>query len=236
MTYFRKLIMLFGFLFFEILLWVILPILLLCFLASDSQWWSATTVVFMVALIGHIFGWPNMVANLTNPIWLGNALQYFIGYAIVGLLFSFLKWKVLATKAATSFREYIKNIDFYQRAKAARPKPRNFEGKELPYSEAPTPEEILEVRKSAAYEWFRSSYALSNRLIDVKTADDASGWVTQYEKLRLTGCVTAWALYWPFYAILLVLDDFIRHIFTWFVERFGKMFQRMADASFSDIK
>ena len=239
MTYFRKLIMLFGFLFLDILLWFILPVLLLVFLASDSQWWAAAAVVFMIAVFGHSFGWPNIVANVTNPVWLGDAIQYILGYAVAGLFFSFVKWKVIATKAATSFREFISARDINDWVIKHRSKPfTGTSGREIPDLSAPTESEIFEARTAAAKTWYESSYGAfqTHRLIAVLSTPDSHGWVTKYEKLRLTGYVTAWTIYWPLYTLLLVLDDFIRHIFTWFVERFGKMFQRMADASFSDIK
>lgn len=62
------------------------------------------------------------------------------------------------------------------------------------------------------------------------------GFTTKYFKFSLARAVTSWTLYWPFHAILLVIDDFIRHIIDWFVERFGKMFQNLADSSFSNVK
>lgn len=229
--------MLFGFLFLDILLWFILPVLLLVFLASDSQWWAAFAVVFMIAVFGHTYGWSYIIANVTDPVWIGNALQYIFGYVLLGLVFSFLKWKVLATKAATSFREYISGMDFTAKVLAGKNPGRNLDGKELKSQnlDYPTIADLVEIRTTTANEWSRNSWG-TNRLIAVETNESATGWVTKYEKLRLTGYVTAWTIYWPFYTLLLVVDDFIRHIFTWFVEHFGKLFQRIADASFSDIK
>lgn len=64
----------------------------------------------------------------------------------------------------------------------------------------------------------------------------SSGFKTKYNKFNLTRAVTSWTVYWPFHGLLLVLDDFIRKIIEWFVERFGKMFQRLADGSFADVK
>ena len=227
--------MLFGFLFLDILLWAILPILLLVFLASDSQWRASFAVVFMIAVFGHSFGWSNIVANVTNPIWIGDAIQYILGYAIVGLCFSFVKWKVLATKAASSFREFISARDINDWVIKHR---KWHHGQEIPDLSAPTESEIFEARNATAATWYQSSIGAfqTHRLIAVLSTADSFGWVTKYEKLRLTGYVTAWTIYWPFYTLLLVVDDFIRHIFTWFVEHFGKLFQRIADASFSDIK
>lgn len=207
--------MLFGFLLIDILLFVVLPIVILLLLAFDNKWWATTLLVVVGAALAWTNGFSETADALFTAEFAVKALKYGSVYALIGFGFSFLKWKIVAMKSAKEFRAFV--AQHPERARA----------------------EIVDMWPKADGQRGRDGqYGVNSygHLIKVKAGEHDRGYVTTTPKLTLTEYVTMWVIYWPFYAALLVLDDLIRHVFEWFTEVFGKVFTRMANDSFSDIK
>jgi hypothetical protein len=71
--------------------------------------------------------------------------------------------------------------------------------------------------------------------VQVKT-EGLNGWTTDYDTLNLSQYVTSWTMFWPFYSVLLVLEDVILHLVDLFVNRLGKIYTLIANSSFADIQ
>lgn len=234
--------MIFGFLLFDVLLWAVLPLVLLLLLWGDKKAWAATLTIAGIVAIA-VLDWSKFTANITDPVWIGNLVKNIAIYAAVGAGFTFLKWKILASKTARGFSQFLQkydmNIDTLNVEKSVK-KSREQGGVdafgadyEVALMEAKAAS-VTALRDRAAESW-NQSYDNKYRAV-LRVKNDAGVWKTSYNKFELSQYVTSWIIYWPFYVLLLVLDDLIRHIADWFVEVFGKGYQKLADASFSDIK
>lgn len=208
---------------------------------QESAWAATLTIAGIVALA--VLDWSKFTVSITDPVWIGNLVKNVAIYGGIGLGFTFLKWKVLASKTARGFAQFLQtwdmNINVEQIEKSVR-KSRESGGVDAfdaqfdsALSEAKS-QAISAQRGKAADKW-NNSYDNKYRAV-LRVKDDSGVWKTSYNKFELAQYITSWLIYWPFYLILLVIDDLIRHIADWFVEVFGKGYQKLADASFSDIK
>lgn len=64
---------------------------------------------------------------------------------------------------------------------------------------------------------------------------DVSKVEVYYEKSALVGYLTSWIIHWPFYLVLLLLEDFIIEIVNWFADRVGKTFRNIATRAFNPV-
>lgn len=235
--------MLLGFLFIDILLWAVAPFLILCLLWGDMKGWATVAAIALAAIVVFGIGWTPFVAMVTDPLWISTALRNLAIYAGIGFSFSFLKWWVLANKSAKEFVRFLSGRSFTidvekverdVRSSRSRGGVDHFAGSEEDAIAAAKAETLQQSRVRAASDW-NDSYNNTYRKVLSVVAKNPSGWETKYAKFTLTEYVTSWTVYWPFYAVLLVLDDLIRHIIDWFVNVFGKGFQRIANSAFGKI-
>lgn len=234
--------MIFGFLMFDILLWAVFPLVLLLLLWGDKKAWAGTlTIAALIALA--FMDWSKFSTNITDPVWLGNLLKHVAIYAGIGLGFTFLKWKVLASKTARGFSQFLDKFDMsiditnVEKSMAKSKAQGGVDAFDAEYETAlaeAKAQATTNLRERAAAKW-NESYSNQYRAV-LRVKDDNGVWKTSYQKFVLSQYITSWIVYWPFYVILLVVDDLIRHIADWFVEVFGKGYQKLADASFADIK
>jgi hypothetical protein len=100
--------------------------------------------------------------------------------------------------------------------------------------------EYLERKSSSELETIGARQMVANgfnrrsNIVQVK-ADGVNGWKTDYDIWNLGQYVTSWVVFWPFYAVLLVLDDVIMNLVHAFVSHFGRVFRAISDSSFSSI-
>ena len=74
----------------------------------------------------------------------------------------------------------------------------------------------------------------SKDVMMVKTGlTDAATATVYYEKPALVYYLTNWIINWPFYAMLLAIEDFIVEIVNWFADRVGKTFSNIATKAFN---
>lgn len=220
--------MILGFLLIDVLLWAVLPLALLLLLWGDKKAWAATLTVVGIAALAWA-DWSKVSTNIVDPIWWGNLVKWVVIYAGVGAGFTFLKWKVMASKTARSFAQFLDTWNMEPNATDVNRRVAN----------GATEEEATayvtgELRRQAA-DKFNGSYSNPYRQV-LRVKDENGTWKSSYDKWVLGQYVTSWVVYWPFYTVLLVLDDLIRHIADWFVEVFGKGYQKLSDASFASIK
>ena len=264
--------MLFGMIALELVLLVAVPFLVLLCIFWDSEWWAAFIVAAGLATYAFHIGPDVALAMAKNPVTLTAVLKWTCIYAVVGLVFSLIKWKFKTMKVATAFSEYLNNPKWtsdklievvinYDREQERRFfavaglaederstlfTPISKDDKKTGIERATDKMRAL-VETKFIRDWIITEiWNGGGNYGRVPDANDASrlltvicsstGFTTKYYKFSLARAVTSWTLYWPFHAILLVIDDFIRHIIDWFVERFGKMFQNLADSSFANVK
>lgn len=70
-------------------------------------------------------------------------------------------------------------------------------------------------------------------LITVNWDDEKKIWGTSYEKVKFSGYLTSWIVFWPVYAALILLEDFIREAAIWIAEHFTGVYNRIADLSYN---
>lgn len=238
--------MIFGFLFVDILLWAVIPFFILCLLWGDKKAWAGAVTVGLIAILAGHIGFGTVLSNITDPLILSTFLRDVVLYAVAGLGFSFLKWWVLTTKAAREFAQFLSGRTFtVDEARIRSDIQRSIQRGGVDHFGAGKSEDsivaeataktVQDLREVAASNW-NGSYNNTYRKVLSVIAKNPSGWETKYQKWTLSEYVTSWAVYWPFYMLLLVLDDLIRHVIDWFVNVFGKGFQRIANAAFSNIQ
>jgi hypothetical protein len=216
--------MIFGFLLLDIILWAIFPLIILIALWKDKKFFAGLLTVGIVGGFIWTVGPTNVLSLITDRVWIGNALQYVLGYLLIGFVFSFVKWKSITMKTAKAFEEFIARFDFTK----------------LVDNRDPLEHEVQVRREEAAKQWnsWHSAYSESNKYVQVLQIFPKKpvGWETKYVKKALTEYIISWSVYWPFYTVLLVIDDLIRHIADFLMKTFGNTFKRLADSSFNDIK
>jgi hypothetical protein len=87
------------------------------------------------------------------------------------------------------------------------------------------------LRKEFENKW-NSHYSKSVMKIRSDSTDNSKVEV-YYEKPVLVGYLTSWIINWPFYAVLLLLEDFIVEVMNWFADRVGKTFRSIATHAFN---
>lgn len=210
--------MIFGFLFLDILLWGVFPLILLLLLWGDKKAWAATATVLGVGAWA-LFDWSGFSALFADKIAIGNLIKYVLYYVAIGTGFTFLKWKVLSLKVAKSLKEYLSSVSF-----DADPK-----------TDPDNVAAVVQRNRAEAASYFNTYKNKYSAVLRVK-AKEGSGWETSYNKMVLSQYIGSWLVYWPFYMVLLVIDDLLQHVWDWMVEVFGKGYQKLADASFSSIE
>jgi predicted membrane protein len=71
------------------------------------------------------------------------------------------------------------------------------------------------------------------RLITVSWDDKKQQWDTSYEKVNFAGYLTSWIAFWPIYAALILLEDFIHEAAIWIAEHFGGLYNKIANLSYN---
>lgn len=202
-----------GFIMGAFVFWPLVFVIICIEIATDSEWWAAGTLVGASAL--YIF--LNKVP-LTWETAMG-AVNYVAVYVVIGLLFTFVKWWVYVRKAGRRFQEF-----------AAR----KFAWTNKTYWEANYGGNRKYEGEDGDKPYFDRSDVASQFSDPILTVKDKDGvWETSYNKLDFSGYLTSWTVFWPVYAFLIVCEDMIKEFMNWFVETFGKLYKRMADAAFN---
>lgn len=203
----------FGFLTGAFVFWPIVFMILCLEITRDSEWWAAATLVGAAVLYCLIKDVP-LTWETTR-----SAVNYVAGYVAFGLLFTFAKWWVYINKAGTRFQEFaakelaLTNKSYYERVYGS--------DRQYPGEDGDTP----------YYNRQNVASRFVDRILSVK--DKGGKWDTSYQKRHFAGYLTAWTVFWPVYAFLIVCEDMIKEFMNWFVEMFGHIYKRMADAAFN---
>ena len=230
--------MLFGFLFIDLLLWIVAPIILFCLFYNDEKAWASAIIL---TVIGYVCFTNKDL--LLDPLWWGQAVKYGLIYICIGIAFSLLKWKLETLNASKAFQNYL-NVVIKTKEKLIADnihrKERNYNNDEAGWAQY-CDDLLPEHRRDIAKAWNSNrsgtvSYNHHSELLTVEPKDSESGWTVAYQKTGLWVYGSSWVVYWPFYAVLTVLNDIIKHVAEWFLDHFGSLYTKMANRSFSDIK
>lgn len=214
----------------EFILGAVFIIAMLVLLASDHKFWATVGTVLLVGY-GVKVNWDTIHFDMPTFTTLGIYLAVFVG---VGLLFSLLKWKMHTKNVARQFKAFIekRSVRFEQAANDEVEAQKQRRGSEQTQSalEAAKNKGYLMARQGAADDFNRPS-----NIVQVKP-EGLNAWTTDYDTWNLSQYVTSWVAFWPFYAVLLVLEDIVLELIDFFVNRFGRIFKLIANSSFADIQ
>jgi hypothetical protein len=223
---------------------VVLTVIVLLLLATEHEFYSSALVLMAVGIGLYAAG-----ASGAAIQW-GTIGLYILGYFVVGFVFTAPKWYLWAQKMGRKFgiqraahlvNESKQKEEYVKKAIAAR----------LTFVEqgnltSSTPNEAT-VAKAAgfrkidedhyenalgtSFETLWNDY-FSKGVMKVKKLEDGS-YDVFYIKANLVGYLTSWILNWPFYMLLLLIEDFLVEIVNWFADRIGQTFRNIARKAFN---
>jgi hypothetical protein len=236
--------MIFGFPAVDIFVFGILPLLTLGVLAVDKKFWAATFTILGLAIAGVVRQDSLLEFNADTLITIASYVGIWL---VIGAVFSFVKWKLHTAGVAKQFVEYLAKFDFDKIRDDA--KTSWMRGRQQahatgrPAADIPALTEAEEQSLNAIGDETvrhrrRSIASDFSRMTDIVkvTAKEPNGWTVDYETSTLVEYATAWIIWWPFYVVLAVFNDFILNLIDWFITTFGQMYRRILNSSFSEIQ
>lgn len=238
----------------ELILLGLFGVLFLAMLAAEKE---GVASLFLGLAIGLIVwaGWDPVKEFFAQPGAARLAAKWVAIYLGAGLAFAVLKWVLYSRKKAAQYlseaREWEDrrvqaitkldaDINLYSRWLGASPEERK--SIELPYRYHNTNEyevtkaldDARDKQKTLMKETYLTSNGSTSRtfgIIMVKQDEDGSA-ITKIDLAKLGGYVSAWASYWPAYALLLVLDDFLRAAWDAVTQGLRRVFQAITRWAF----
>lgn len=80
-----------------------------------------------------------------------------------------------------------------------------------------------------------NGYAGYKGLLKVIAKSDG-GYDTDYDTWSLSSYVASWTVFWPLYALLILVEDFLKELFDALTRMFGQVYRRISSAAFNDIR
>jgi len=184
-----------------------------CFLV-ELEFFGWATVVLIATVAGvqwlNVFDIMRYVADnlLTSTL-------YVLGYLVVGIIWSFLKWFSYLMKFRDKFRE-TKTAFLIKRGVHLE------NGQPLPYNTA-VPEHL----KQDFAQYLREQYAYKTDYLELKNGQKP---VASKNKKK----ITAWMAFWPCSVISTLLNDPVRRVFRFLFNLFKGLYQKLADTVFAN--
>jgi hypothetical protein len=236
---------------------LLLTLVVLCLLWTEHEFVSSLVVVAATALgIYAIYE----AGHVGTSVTVGQIATYIGAYIGIGFVFTVPKWwlwaqkmgrKFQATKAAWVASDPQRKDQFtdrFVREKLNRDEQRIMDNTQNGFASFGSTEDrdalnaklsILKVEANAAWEVKRQedfveewNARYSKSVMKVRQIEDGS-YDVFYDKPVLVGYLTSWVLNWPFYGLLLLIEDFVAEVINWFADRIGKTFRNIARRAFN---
>jgi hypothetical protein len=191
---------------------IALSLLILILLFTEHEFISSTVVITATIIVlfwlhesNYAISWPTVCAAIG-------------GYLVLGLVFTGVKWFFWSQKMGRKFGQELAD---WKALYASR------------YGADADPDGTSAYNDKFEFHW-NSSYSKSVMKVTSPAHDDPEGiWPVHFEKPALVAYLTSWMLNWPFYAILLVVEDFLSELLNIFADRIGKTFKIIATEAFN---
>lgn len=185
-------------------------------IVGSMFFWPVAFVIILFLLGTESEWWAGTVLVLLGLLWfvVSPAIDwkavawYTMWYFIVGFAFTFVKYWFYSRKRGRNFREYAKDkLAIVAEYGTDKGKPR--------YS-----------KEEVASQW-------ADKILNVTYDTERDRWKTGYHKANFVGYASAWTVFWPMYAALILLEDFVKEAWEWILENFGGAYRRISDAAFN---
>jgi uncharacterized protein YlxW (UPF0749 family) len=242
----------------EIAIAAILGIVMLFALAAEKEGFATLVALVAVGLLTWLL-WDPVKEFVGQPGAAMIALKWAGIYFAVGLVFSIFKWVFYSRKKAKEFNaEYFE----WKANNKSEIKRRQTNLNEITARRSDVEALIIKVKDEAEpnqgtlrslqnqlksinddvdraernlNEAFEDKFAkYSKTLGAIKVTEETRGvFTTSIDMEKLSARVAAWTTYWPFYAVLLILDDFLRAVFDALTNFLKRLFQEITSWAFN---
>jgi hypothetical protein len=196
----------------SVFFWPIILIVLFLLLLTEHEVWGTALIVTVVGLL--LFFAPTSVPLVTLDPWVIG--MWIVGYIGLALPATGIRWWFYTRKRGRKFGEYVKAQDAISAL-----------GRHHNYPEGKMSKEDLSKR------WNDRE---ARGITVVKWVSNATGggkWDLDFEVAPMVGYCSVWALYWPMYMVLIVVEDFLQELVRALVIRFGGGLRAVATAAFN---
>lgn len=220
--------------------------IIMVLLVTEHEFFSSVLLV-LLTVAGILLMYNQGVA-----IGIGQLAMYIGIYIAGGFIFTMPKWYLWAQKMGRKFQAYKdaaaasepgRKADYIERFVNER---LSFTERRLQETggsvEAETVKAKISILKvEAATSWgaydkkeFITDWNVnsSKGVMKIKALDDGT-YDVFYHKETLVGYLISWVLNWPFYLVLLLIEDFVIEVANWFADRVGKIFRGIATKAFN---
>lgn len=177
--------------------------------AEGPKWWVTLCIVLALCVLWYSDGWS------FSSLWQGDTARRFwanVGiYLAVGLGYSLLEFALDVRRSARYWAEE------WNKFKRAHPK--NTEN--------------LAIEFASKWPTFTKHYDRRIIGIDINSLHD--GVEPKINRQQLAESIGVWTLFWPFYAISLVLGDLLTEVFRVIADVLAKLSGRLVRAAFKDV-
>ena len=238
----------------ELIILGILGIGVLLLLAAEQEGFATLLVAFAIGFLVWI-GWEPVKEFFAQPGAALLTVKWVAIYLGIGLAFAVLKWVLYSRKKAKQYLDDERAWAEYKTKRIAELEneialcgqwldatpeerklmPRSYQSNneyEVTRSRDSAKDKLADLQKTS---FLRSNNLGGGRqsygIISVKEGDDGKA-ATRIDLAALGGYVSAWASYWPAYALLLVLDDFLRAVWDAVTQGLRRVFQAITRWAF----
>ena len=178
---------------------------------KESVKWTLISLTLYLCFFSFLGGINVFSFLLLHPI---KALLYVLGYFLIGVIWSFIKWWVKVNKATQKYKkewdDFIKN---YESKKSSVPK-ENMNLKNLQYHQ--------NYIKRQKEEW---ESTIRNR------RDTNKPYAIECKEK-----ISVWIIYWPFSLFWSFLHDFVKDMAEFFVLKFHQFYQKISDTAYKKVE